>query len=779
MAVQILGLREWTNPKGKKQIAERFFDREWRAESVPDLFENIDSVLAQIPEEEHWNLYYTAASCKEMHGRILEKQNIIPIDIDGIDTDNPDKYVDLVSDELEIPKTDMGIVFSGNGLQFIIGTEATIEDVGFFDRERHLYKAMCGKLNQAMYRHGLAGKADTTVFSASRLLRLPNTKNIKKDKGVKQAYIINSTIKVLDFKLSEKTGLPPVVEGEHIHPRSFVKLPPPDTRGVLEGCDFIKHCASNQGALGEPQWYAMLSIVARLDDGDKLCHKFSEGHEQYDVDQTDFKIAQALDASGPRTCENIDTLWDGCNACPNKGKCRSPIMLKTDEYIGTQDTGFYDMVVDRNGIEKLGKPNYNDIVKYYYQCNPYTTMEIASIIHVHDGKMWEDISRNRIHAFAEDNFDPKPTHKMCLEFEQKLKRTEVREQDWYRAEGKINFANGVLRLADMQLLEHSTDYGFKYTLPFDYDPEAVCPRFDQFMNEITLDRQELIDILLEFMGYSVCNVDPLLGQKALILHGEGSNGKSVLIEVLRALAGKDNYSTLSMGNEINKLENRYQLSGKLFNISEETPTGSMVDSSVFKALVAGGEVQARKLYCDAFSMRNYAKIIMACNELPRTTDFSHGMLRRLIIVPFDATFTRANRDIHLVEKLTEELSGIFNRCVAGYRGFISRGSFAESTVVEQSIQSYVAENDTVMEFLEDECEILDEGSISTMKLYANYSHYCDSCNIKPLSKVQFGKRIKNRLLRKYGYDRSSRFREGDRQVRGFTGIRLQERGADY
>jgi putative DNA primase/helicase len=776
MAVQILGLRSYIDRNGKERKAEKFFEENWRAESIQWLFANIDSVLKNIPEDERWNLYYTAAVCKETKGRILESQNIIPFDIDDIDVTKINTYVNIVCKELDVDINKTGVVFTGNGLQLIVGIKQNIDDVGFFDRERHLYKAICGRINQALYLSGLEGKADTSVFSAGRLLRLPNTLNRKPNKPEREAKIIQQNIEAVDFDLSERTGLPKVEEGEHIHPKAYTKLPDPDPKGVLEGCDFLKYCWENAASISEPQWYAMLSIVGRLPDGNNLCHEFSKPHEGYDYDDTEFKYKQALEASGPRTCDNIDSLWDGCGNCPNRGRCKSPIMLRSESFIATKETGFYEMSIDKNGMEKRGKPSYDDLVKYFSSINPYTTMEVANIVHVFDGRKWVDISRNRIHNFAEVNFDPTPSNQMCTEFESKLKRTNIQNQDWYHVDGAINFNNGVLDLETMDIEDHNPEYGFKYVLPFDYDPNADCPRFKEFLKDVTLNRQDLSDVLVEFMGYSLAGVDPNLGQKALILYGDGSNGKSVFIEILRALAGQDNYSTLSMGNEINKLENRYQLSGKLFNVSEETPTGAMVESSIFKALVSGGEVQARKLYCDAFSMRNYAKIIMACNELPRTNDLSHGMLRRLLIVPFDATFTAKNRDIHIVEKLKEELSGIFNLAMEGYRRFIRLQGFTQSAVVDTAVTSYVEDNDSVQNFLSDECIMEPESVISSSKLYANYKFYCEQACLNPLNMIKFGKRLRQILLHVYNEDRADRYNINGRRMRGYKGITVHEGG---
>lgn len=778
MAVQILGLREYICPKtGKPKKAERFFENKWRATSVKELFAELDNKLKEIPEDEHYNLYYTAASCKETKGRKLENQNIIPFDIDDIDETKIDQTVSCVLKELGVNFHEVGVVFSGNGLQIIIGIKEPFTNEGYFDEHRAIYKAVCGKINQSLYLSGLSGHADTSVFSMGRLLRLPNTRNIKKNKGTKDATLIQHNIEYIDFDMYKVTNIPNVAEGEYIHPKALLKLPDPDTAGVLGGCDFLKHCIENQAAIDEPSWYAMLSIVGRLKDGSQLVHEFSKGHPDYSAEETDDKLRYALDAAGPRTCENISSLWDGCNTCENYGKCKSPIMLRTESFIKTLHTGFYEVAIGKDGNEKRGKPNYDDLAKHFSNTNPYTTMEQGNIVHAHDGKKWVDITRNRIHAFAEENFDPTPNNGMCMEFEAKLKRTNLRDPDWYQAEGFVNFENGVLNLEDMILRPSSQEYGFKYVLPFNYDPLASCPRFEKFLEEVTLGQEELSNVLVEFMGYALLGIDPAVGQKALILHGEGSNGKSVFIEILRQLAGKNNYSTLSMGNEINKLENRYQLSGKLFNVSEETPSGAMMDSSIFKALVSGGEVQARKLYCDSYSMKNYAKIIMACNTLPTINDLSHGMIRRLLIVPFDALFTEKNRDVHLIDKLRLELSGIFNLAVAGRDRFIKNNNqFSDGAQMKQVVEEYVEHNDSILTWMIENCGKHPELFATTTELFDDYAMYCDRSKIKPLNKIQFSKRVSKHLQISYGKDCSVRKRHEGGVKRGFSGIAINKEG---
>src|SRR5690606_36495669 len=93
------------------------------------------------------------------------------------------------------------------------------------------------------------------------------------------------------------------------------QFPRPDTDYLLEECQFIKWNFEKAHEVTEPEWYAAMSIVGILLNGRELVHKMSKGHPDYDYHQTDTKLAQALEASGPRTCANIDTLSSKCRGC--------------------------------------------------------------------------------------------------------------------------------------------------------------------------------------------------------------------------------------------------------------------------------------------------------------------------------------------------------------------------------------------------------------------------------------------------------------------------------
>lgn len=779
MSVQILGLREWFDERDQKfKKKEVFFSNQWRAPSVELLFRDLDTYIEKIPQAERFNLYYTVSECFEEKGRKLKAQRDIPFDIDDIDVNKIDDTILAVLHVLKVPRGEIGIVFSGNGLQFIVGTSSAITDDGYFDSNREHYRAICDRINVELGRRSLPGVADPSVWSAARLMRLPKTLNKKPNKPEREAKLLNALINRLDFKLATVSMLPVVSKDDYVSQVVLDKYPPPDTATILTDCEFLKRAKNDPKTLPEPEWYAMLSITAKLKDGAKISHEYSKGHPGYSREETDLKISQAMKSSGPRTCKNINNLWGKCQTCKHfNTPLTSPIMIRGPNYIKTQMNGFHEIKHDANGHPKPGKPNYEDLRRFFEQKTPYLAMSESEIVYTYTGTHWKVEPDNALKAFAQDHFKPTASNVMRAEFLGIMRASNVKSKDWFdeSTEGKMNFKNGILNLHTMELVPHSKEFGFRYVLPYEYDAKAEAPRFAQFLQEITCNRQELIDVILEYAGYSFSN-DNCWAQKALLLVGEGANGKSTLLDVFKKLAGEDNYSSLTLSDLKNEA-NRFQLEGKLFNLAEETATSALLDSSLFKNLVTGGETMVKMLYHQPFRVCNRTKLLFACNELPRSKDTTTALFRRILIVPFDATFTEETRDTDIHQKLLSELPGIFNYIIKGYQRLIKQKTFSGSAVMDAQMQSYREFVDPISLFTQEYVDILEMDTLQNKTAFTTYKEiyhaYRDFVEDRSEDVVPHPIFVRNFIKLIPNIDkRTGRKREGEKQNRGLKGVRL-------
>lgn len=788
--IQILGYREYFD-KGKQSWALKQVFFKPKAKSVPDLFQNLNNYLSQIPEEERYNLHYTLARCHD-NTRVFIDQTTIPFDFDDIDLSKKDIYLGILEEVLQVPIADMGIVCSGRGLHVLMEVAQTFTSEEELTSYRPAYKVLLDKMDKKIKEAGLPGEMDKGVLRKSGTMRLPGTMNAPfpnaKPKDIFEAvpaYLINANVSTVNFNL---LSFGPETS-DHVSAQSLRSFPRPDTEFVLDECNFLKWNMERPWEVSEGEWYAALSIVGHLEDGRNLAHRMSAGDkDRYDYGATDSKLTQAMEASGPRTCQNIDTLSDKCKTCKHWGQITSPIMLRGPNFIKTIDTGFWEMKFDEksNTLKPL-KPAYEDLRRYFEKKYRYIAVPSGSV-YVWEETRWIEMEEAFIKGFAQENFNPKPNNSHIGEFLGLVRRTNLRKEDWFTlsTEGKINLANGVLHLDSMELEPHDPKYGFRYCLNHGLDKAATSPRFDKFMQEITLGRKELQDVLMEYAAYSFAGM-PYHWHKALMLSGEGSNGKSTFLSVLKKLAGTEAYSSLML-NELKEEYKRSLLMNKLFNVAEETPVRGLDDTSYFKILSAGGTYTAREIYKKPVTVTsNRTKLIMACNELPDLSDFSDGLARRLIIVPFEASFSGEAADPQLESKLESELPGILNRVIEAYQRLISQNGFTQSSIVKEAVSQYRTMQNSVASWFTENVQVDEEltGHVleysdgrryspkgwyeTSTKLYQAYTEFCKTLSARPVSQTKFGVEIK----RITGITSHTKKVDG-RSIRVFEGIKFYD-----
>ena len=284
-----------------------------------------------------------------------------------------------------------------------------------------------------------------------------------------------------------------------------------------------------------------------------------------------------------------------------------------------------------------------------------------------------------------------------------------------------------------------------------FEEDAYCEDVDRIMNNLTQHDKDLRLLLEEMIGY--CLVPTARFQKAFILTGIGSNGKSTFLEMLIDLLGSENVSSLSL-KELNHNFKLSEITSKLANIGDDVSAEYMEDSSIFKKLVTGEDITVDKKNEQPYKLRNTAKLVFAANEIPMTLDKSQGMARRLCIIPFDAKFSSTDEDYDpfIIDKLkTDEAHSYLLRIgMEGARRLFEQNGFTEPKAVDEAIHQYNLENNNVLGFLEENGKDL-EGMTSPL-LYDAYEYWCATHGISSYKTVKFNREIRNNTM----YDTETR-----------------------
>lgn len=235
---------------------------------------------------------------------------------------------------------------------------------------------------------------------------------------------------------------------------------------------------------------------------------------------------------------------------------------------------------------------------------------------------------------------------------------------------RVCFQNGTYDIDANELGPHSLENYLLSQLPFDYDPHAVCPAYDKFINDTFPDDAKSVDTYEEFAAHTL--FECLDYQKFLILKGPPNTGKSTLLHLVAKMHSPDATSAVAT-HQFEQERFRARMTSSLVNLTGEVNTSSYLADDFLKQVTAGDPVDLRILYHEPFTAVLPTRFIFACNEMFKIRDTSGAIERRMIILSCDAIITEA--DTGLWPKLEDERAGIFNRWVTAWHRLRARGQF--------------------------------------------------------------------------------------------------------
>ena len=304
----------------------------------------------------------------------------------------------------------------------------------------------------------------------------------------------------------------------------------------------------------------------------------------------------------------------------------------------------------------------------------------------------------------------------------------------------LNLRNGLLDLYTLELKPHDPAHLSTIQLPVEWNPKAKCERWDQFISEIVDEKDALV--LQEFAGYILLR--DCRFQKALMLTGSGSNGKSTFLNVIIKMLGEHNCSFISLQELTTNRFATSNLYSKLANIYDDLEPKALSNTGIFKILVSGGEIQAEKKFKNAFKFKNHAKLIFSANKVPSTADTSRAFFRRWIIINFPNTFKGDDADPHLEDKLSTPqcLSYVLKWAVEGLKRLLEQGRFSYEEDYERIEDMYLRASNPAYAFIQDRVIEDPEAAVTKDELYRAFIEYCKQNKIPTVSKRTFGEHVK-------------------------------------
>lgn len=306
----------------------------------------------------------------------------------------------------------------------------------------------------------------------------------------------------------------------------------------------------------------------------------------------------------------------------------------------------------------------------------------------------------------------------------------------------IAFKNGIYNIETEEFKEFSSDIIITNKINYNYVPNAYSEIADKTLNKLACQNEQIRALLEETIGYCFYRRNEL--RKSFLMTGEARGGKSSYLNMITQLIGGENTCALDL-KELGDRFKTAEIFGKLAVIGDDIGDEFIPNPAIFKKVVSGDRINAERKGQNPFDFSPYAKLLFSANTIPRIKDKSGAVIDRLIIVPFNARFSKDDPDydpfIKYKLQTDEVMEYLIQIGLQGLNRVLKNQSFTICEDVKKSLQEYEENNNPILLFFKEieEDEVLEQ---PTKFVYQKYVEFCLSNSFQQLSNIEFSKQVK-------------------------------------
>lgn len=300
----------------------------------------------------------------------------------------------------------------------------------------------------------------------------------------------------------------------------------------------------------------------------------------------------------------------------------------------------------------------------------------------------------------------------------------------------MNCKNGEIwfNKSDFSFKKHNPENFFTSRIDCDYDNTAESPEWDAALEEIFSDKPDRDDVirhLHELMGYVL---QPFRGHAMWVLfHGHGGNGKSFVAKILCSMLGSKAWTArdLAAYGQQRNAHIEAGLVGKLMMIDDDFKKGALLPDDLLKKFSEAKQVTANPKFGSEFNFICRTIPFILANHWPKTSDSSYGLERRATVFDFTHRIPDHKKDEHLDQRIiANELPGILNQCVAGWRRVMERGSFLMPESCKEATERWLGNRNAAAMFVREKLDVtrnLDDFEVGA-DLFNEFQGWCNEEN---------------------------------------------------
>lgn len=305
----------------------------------------------------------------------------------------------------------------------------------------------------------------------------------------------------------------------------------------------------------------------------------------------------------------------------------------------------------------------------------------------------------------------------------------------------IQFKNQIVDIKTGESFEASSKYFVTNPIPWELGFSEETPVLDKIFSEWVDPRY--VPTLYEIIAYCLLMSYPI--ERIFCFIGSGSNGKSCYLSLLRKFIGEGNITSTDLNILVKSRFEVARLYKKLACQMGETDFNELNNTQLVKKLVSGKDIIGFELKNkNPFDGVNYAKLLIATNNLPTTTDKTVGFYRRWTIIDFPNTFSE-KRDI-LSDIPDSEYNNLARKSICVLKELLSRRMFTMDGEIEDRMKRYEEHSDPIEKFMNEMVEENFDSFIFKYQFKEELDEWCLANRFRKLTDKAIAQKMKEKQI---------------------------------
>lgn len=551
-------------------------------------------------------------------------------------------------------------------------------------------------------------KMDTSVYNPSRIMRVAGTQNVNDQGNYVFAKCKNSPMGIEDVKLTEQ-----ILEIE-IKKQTKINLSPEKTQTSIDL--FMNYCLTNKLPKGDVNRVISKNMAIYL-----FNHERREEFEELYLKTQEGSSTELTNWFSQIELNGYNKYKYGIGELVNfSKKYKIPFNWKvTPEYKQWKDEEKAKKLLEKEINKEIKEGDIKDVISNYFdksdlaeqiwKRNPYF-FDKSRIWWLWDlkDKKWQVVDETDILNMVKNG-----SRANTIQGKEKTEIIEAMRQHGREQKPKeikktwIQFKNKIYDYATEESFEVTPEYFVTNPIPYEVNGDEETPVMDKIFEEWV--GKEDVRKLYEILAYCCIPDYPL--HRIFCFIGAGMNGKSKYLDLLRKFIGTSNCASTELDRLLVSRFEVTRLHKKLVCQMGETDFNEMGKTSTLKQLSGGDLIGMEYKNKDPFEDTNYAKILIATNNLPATSDKTIGFYRRWMIIDFPNQFTE-KKDI-LADIPETEYDALATKSLRILKELMIKREFHNEGSIEERMKNYEDHSNPILKFIKETCSTGNAGNYET------------------------------------------------------------------